>query len=187
MRVAFDSVILGAYLHPRASYPKSVDRVPERLDHLVESLAAARATIIIPAPALSEFLVLAGSDAPLYLADLTNSPVFVVEPFDLRAAVEAAESQLRAMGARDKKAGATGSWQKVKVDRQIVAIAKVHAVDELYTEDEDVRQLAEFDGITVKGVQELPLPPADQQDLFPTQEQASQQPPSVSPEEDDTT
>ena len=181
MRVAFDSVILGAYIHPQAAYPKAVDRVPERLEHLVESLVAARATIIIPAPALSEFLVLAGTDAPLYLTELTNNAVFVVEPFDLRAAVEAAESQIRAVAAIDKKAGATGSWQKVKVDRQIVAIAKVHAVDELYTEDKDVRRLAEFDGITVKSVRDLPLPPDDQPDLFPVQ-----QPPTPPPSEDET-
>ncbi len=186
MRVAFDSVILGAYIHPRAAYPKPVDRVPERLEYLVESLVAARATIIIPAPALSEFLVLAGTDAPLYLAELTNNAVFVVEPFDLRAAVEAAESQTRALAAGDKKAGATGSWQKVKVDRQIVAIAKVHGVDELYTEDEDVRRLAEFDGIPVKSVRDLPLPPADQPDLFPAREQTPPPPPSGSPEDETT-
>ena len=45
MRVAFDSVVLGAYLHPEAAYPRPVDRVPERLNHLVETLEAAHAKI----------------------------------------------------------------------------------------------------------------------------------------------
>lgn len=106
MRVAFDSVVLGAYLHPEAAYPTPVDRVPERLSHFVETLEAAHATIIIPTPALSEFLVLAASDAPAYVAELTNSAVFVVEPFDLRAAIEAAESQRRAIDAGSEKSGA---------------------------------------------------------------------------------
>lgn len=163
MRVAFDSVILGACLHPEASYPKPVDRVPERLKHFVQTLDAARATIIIPTPALSEFLVLAAGDASTYLSELTDSAVFVVEPFDLKAAIEAAASQRKAMEAGNKRSGAVGPWQKVKVDRQIVAIAKVHDVDELYTDDDDVRRLAETDGIRVKGVADLPLPPVDPQ------------------------
>ena len=117
--MAFDSVILGAYLHPEASYPKPVDRVPERLKHFVQTLDAASATIIIPTPALSEFLVLAAGDASAYLSELADSAV----------------------------------------DRQIVAIAKVHGVDELYTDDGGVRRLAESDGIRVKGVADLPLPP----------------------------
>ena len=130
MRVAFDSVILGAYLHPEAAYPTPVDRVPDRLKHLVDLLEAARATIIVPTPALSEFLVLAAGDTAAYVAELTNSALFAVEPFDLKAAIEAAETQRRAIDAGRKKSGATGPWQKVKVDRQIVAIAKVHGVDE---------------------------------------------------------
>ena len=174
MRVAFDSVVLGAYLHPEAAYPRPVDRVPERLNHLVETLEAAHAKIIVPTPALSEFLVLAASDAPAYLAELTRSTVFVVEPFDLKAAIEAAESQRRAMDAGSKKSAATGPWQKVKVDRQIVAIAKVHAVDELYSDDDDVRRLGEADGVAVRSVADLPLPAVDpQRNLFPDPEAES--------------
>ena len=134
--------------------------------NLVETLEAAQATIIIPTPALSEFLVLAASDAGAYLAQLTSSAVFVVESFDLKAAIEAAAAQRRAIDAGSKKSGATGPWQKVKVDRQIVAIAKVHGVDCLYTEDEDVRRIARADGVPVKDVADLPLPPVDPQPSF---------------------
>lgn len=171
MRVAFDSVILGAYLHPGAAYPEPVERVPERLKHFVATLEAARARIILPTPALSEFLVLAAGDTGAYVAELTNSAVFVVEPFDLRAAIEAAASQRRAIDAGSKRSGAAGSWQKVKVDRQIVAIAKVHGVDDLYSDDDDVRRIAQADGVPVKGVADLPLPPEDPQPpLFSAQE-----------------
>ena len=171
MRVAFDSVILGAYLHLDAAYPTPVDRVPERLKHLIETLEAAKATIIIPTPTLSEFLVLAASDTAAYVEELVNSALFVVEPFDLKAAIEAAESQRRAIDAGSKKSGATGPWQKVKVDRQIVAIAKVHSVDELYSDDDDVRRLAEADGVPVRGVADLPLPPVDPQPSFLTDQE----------------
>ncbi len=76
-RVAFDSVILGACLHPKAAYPQPVDRVPERLRHFVETLEAARATIILPAPALSELLVLAAGDTAAYVAPVDpQRPLF---------------------------------------------------------------------------------------------------------------
>ena len=71
------------------------------------------------------------------------------------------------MEAGNKRSGAVGPWQKVKVDRQIVAVAKVHGVDELYTDDDGVRRLAESDGIRVKGVADLPPPADPQPPLFP--------------------
>ena len=171
MRVAFDTVTLGAYLHPQATYPKPVSRVPDRLKYLVENLENAKASIIIPTPALSEFLVLAARDGPAYLSELTNSEVFDIAPFDQRAAVEAAASQIKAMKDGDKKGGASGSWQKVKVDRQIAAIAKVNGVDELYSDDDDVVKLASALGIVVKGAADLPLPPQDPQLELPNVEE----------------
>ena len=68
----------------------------------------------------------------------------------------------------DTKAGATGPRQKIKVDRQIVAIAKVCQVDCLYSEDSDVAKIAVPMGVTVQGLSQIPLPPEDaQQPLFP--------------------
>ena len=163
MRVAFDTVVLGACCHPDAQYPSRVSRVPERLAYLLRTLEEARATIIIPTPALAEFLVLAGNEAPLYLKELTGSTVFDVVPFDQRAAVEAAEAEIRAGESGDRKAGAQGPWQKIKVDRQIVAIAKVSEVDCLYSEDADVVKLGAQMGVKVRGMSRLPLPPEDPQ------------------------
>ncbi len=172
MRVAFDAVILGAYLHPGASYPKPVDQIPERIGHLVKTLEGENATIIIPTPALSEFLVLAADDGPTYVSELTGNKVFSIQPFDLRAAVEAAASEVTATRDGDKRAGATGSWQKVKVDRQIVAIARAHGVDTLYSDDEDIQKLASAVGVCVKGVADLPLPAQDtQRSLFAEDDQ----------------
>lgn len=167
MRVAFDTVILAAYLHPTAKYPKPVTQLPERLAYLVKELQTANATIIIPTPALSEFLVLAAGDGPAYLKVLTENRVFSIEPFDQRAAIEAAASHLKAAKDGDKRGGASGSWQKVKVDRQIAAIAKVNDVDKLYSDDDDVYKLGTALDIVVTGAAELPLPPVDPQLQMP--------------------
>ena len=159
MRVAFDAVTLSAYLHPGATYPQPIDRIPERLKLLVQELEAANAKIIIPTPILSEFLVLADADGPLYLSELANNDVFEIQPFDTVAAVEAARAQAKALAEGDKKSGTSERWQVVKVDRQFIAIAKIHGVTTIYSDDKDVRKLAAVEGIVVKGVGDLPTPP----------------------------
>ena len=55
---------------------------------------------------------------------------------------------------------------RVKVDRQIVAIAKVHRVDCLYSGEKDVRNLGAAMGVTVEGLENLPVPPQPPLTLF---------------------
>lgn len=159
MRVAFDAVTLSALFHPEAEYPSPIDRIPERLRLLVEELEAANAKILVPTPVLSEFLVLADEDGPAYLAEMQSNDVFEVQPFDTVAAIEAARVQAKAMSDGDKRSGTEQRWQVVKVDRQFVAIAKVHGVKTIYSDDKDVRKLAQQAGMVCKGVADLPAPP----------------------------
>jgi predicted nucleic acid-binding protein len=167
VRVAFDAVMLSVYLHPGAKYPKPIDRIPERIQALVDELQAAGSTIVLPTPVLSEFLVLAGSDGSTYLSELTTTAVFDIQPFDIRAAVEAAAAQRKALDDGDKKSGTTARWQVVKVDRQFVAVAMVHGVSVVYSDDDGVKRLAEEAGMQVKGVGDLPVPPPETASLFP--------------------
>ena len=160
MKVVFDTGILIAWLDPSATNALSVPDGPARVEFLVKTLTEQKATIVIPTPALSEFLVLAATQSPSYVHQLSRSPVVRIRPFDLRAAVEAAEAHEHATRQGNKKDGATGTWQKVKVDRQIVAIAKVHSVDWLYAGDRDIKKLAVSMGVPVKLLESLPLPPA---------------------------
>ena len=101
--------------------------------------------IVIPTPVLSEFLTFAQPD---YLLQITQSVWFEVVSFDQRAAVEAALALQRAMkSAQGKKLGLASSWQKIKVDRQIVAIGKVAGVTAIYSTDPDVLTLAREAGL----------------------------------------
>lgn len=146
MRVVFDNSVLCLLLHPEADVPTDpatgapVTRPQDRIAHLVEQLREQKARILIPAPVLAEFLTVAD---PAYLDEINASQHFEVVPFDQRAAVEAAVS-LRADIAegRGKTAGSTSNWQKVKIDRQVVAIAKVREARAIYTTDRDIRNLA---------------------------------------------
>lgn len=164
--VAVDAGILSLMLHPAARPPndpatqKPVEKAHERIEHLLEEIDAAKERIIIPAPALSEFLVLAGNDAPAYLNELALQSNIYVQPFDQRAAIELAAMELAARGKGHKRhpVALGTAWQKVKFDRQIVAIAKLHKVRTLYSDDGDVKIIAEDIGIKVVSTWDLSVP-----------------------------
>lgn len=163
MVVAFDNNVLCLLLHPEADIPndpaigKPIDRAQDRMAYLVEQLREAEARILIPTPALSEFLTFASAD---YLTVINESAHFEVAPFDQRAAIEAALALRKAIKAGGKNLGLVGSWQKVKTDRQIVAIAKVNGAETIYSTDRDIHRLAAEAGLKVRHVADLPLPPS---------------------------
>ena len=129
--VVFDTTVLLPILWPGAPIPihpqtgKPVERFRDRIDHLVARLEQNRTKIIIPTPVLSEILVRAGTAGPDYLAQINAKAVFRTVAFDERAAVEVAAMTRKALDASDKRGGVDGTWNKIKYDRQIVAIAKV--------------------------------------------------------------
>jgi hypothetical protein len=174
--VAFDNTLLALVLHPLAKPPIDpstnllVSRLAERIELLLETLEEDRETIIIPTPALCEFLILAGKDGPKYLAQIDKGTIFRTEPFDMKAAIELAamETNIRssASGRADKRDGAQGTWAKIKFDRQIVTIAKVNGATKIYSDDEGVDKFAKRCGILVVKTWELPLPEMQQPNLL---------------------
>lgn len=178
--VVFDATILLLLLRPNAGRPvdSNGDPIPdiqERLNYLIQRLEATKTRIIIPTPVLSEVLVHAGAAGPDTLETLTRSTVFKIEPFDTKAAVEAALMTKAAIDHGDKRGGVAAAWAKVKFDRQIVAIGKVFNVTMIYSDDADVRALAEAENIPVTSLAGLPLAPQTSQmemQLAPPTEQA---------------
>ncbi len=175
-RVAFDTDFLSLLLHPQAKPPtdaatgKPVIRCPGRIKYLVETLEAGQSRIIIPTPVLAEFLVLAGEAASDYLTEITSHAVFQVAPFDEMAAIESAAMARRAIEAGDKRAGVTAPWQQIKIDRQILAIARTQRCGSLYSSDETISALAKALSYPVIGVSALPIPPPEDRPLpFPKQ------------------
>jgi predicted nucleic acid-binding protein len=167
--VSMDAGYLGLLLHPDAKPPEDpatkelLVRARDRIEKLVDDLHAANERVVIPTPALSEFLVLAGNDLQQYLAEFANQPSFRIQPFDLMAAIEVAAMEVlaKSKGGKRLPVPAETPWQKVKYDRQIVAISKVHKVHTIYSNDNHVTVIAEDVGIKVVPCWELPLPPSD--------------------------
>src|SRR5579863_485673 len=126
--VAIDSNFLSLLLHPKARAPidpgtkNPIHRLSDRIEKLIEDWENDQERIIIPTPVLSEFLVLAGSEASAYLDEINVRRMFLVKPFDAMAAIELAAVEVEDRQAGDKRAGVSAPWQKVRFDRQIVAI-----------------------------------------------------------------
>lgn len=168
---AFDATTLLLTLSKKPIETRPIDpttktlvtNVKQRVDFLIHTLEKSRTKIIIPTPALSELLVHAGAAAGDYLSILENSAMFKIAPFCDRSAVELALMTKAAIDTGDKRSGISAIWSKLKFDRQIVAIAKVHGVTTIYTDDGDIRKLAKNEKINTVGVADLPLPPQDAQ------------------------
>ncbi|MFA5119840.1 hypothetical protein [Zavarzinia sp.] len=163
--VIFDANFLLLLLDPAVAVPSDpatgapLTHHKARVDHLIATLAKQGEAIGIPMPAVAEVLVHAGSAGPAYLAIIGKSSRFELLPFDLRAAVEVAAMTKAAIDAGDKRTGSAAPWQKVKVDRQIVAIGRVAGATAIYSDDGNLATLARGAGLAVVASHALPLPP----------------------------
>src|SRR5438094_8984202 len=109
--VGIDSTFLSLMLHPKARPPrdpstgKPVDRVEDRIEKLFDDLAADGERIILPTPSLCEFLILADRQAPTYLDKLSAMKTILVRPFDEKAAIELAATELEDRAKGNKRDG----------------------------------------------------------------------------------
>lgn len=163
MILVVDSSALALLINPGARPPHDpvtfelVTEARGRIEALVSSLTGAD-TLIIPTPVLAEVLVQAGDGAPAILEIIGGLGRVRVRGFDQRAAVETAMMTRDAIKAGDKRAGSQAPWQKVKVDRQIIAIARVNSATHIYSDDEGLLSFARRLDIPVLSTWTLPLP-----------------------------
>lgn len=135
-----------------------VTHVKSRIDGLIKELEKAKIKIIVPTPAFSELLVRAGDATPALISTIEKSSIFRTEPFDKMAAIEVAMMTRLALENGGKRGGIDCPWQKVKYDRQIIAIAKVHGATAIYSDDGDIHTHGETAQIKVIRVADLPIP-----------------------------
>lgn len=164
-----DATVLLCLLEPESatvSDPNTGEPITDakaRIDHLISTLEKKGEAILIPTPALSEVLVHAGSAGPQYLQILNSTRCFRIVDFDQRAAVELASMTREALGGGDLRAGTTATRAKLKFDRQIIAIARVHGQTTIYTDDSDIAKLTDALDLEVISISALPPPPEDLQ------------------------
>ncbi len=167
MAVLFDTSILLLAIYPNALPSddpvtgKPVEQAKKRDDCLIRKLIKTHTKIIIPAPVLSELLVHAGSAKNEYTQRFQEAP-FRIAPFDTRAAIECADA-IRIHGLKKGTKNQDSTRAKVKFDRQIIAIAQVEQVEEIYSDDSDIYRYGAQAGIKVTRLYELDLDPDDRQ------------------------
>jgi predicted nucleic acid-binding protein len=165
--VVFDATVLTLLLWDSAGVPVDqhtktpIDRPKDRINFLIQRLHKSRTQILIPTPVLAEVLVQSGSAGMRYVHALQKATVFRIESFDTRAAIELADIDRKVSEGGDKKAGELAPWQRIKIDRQIIAIAKVAGADTLYTNDGPLGRFAKKAGLIVITLNELALPPPE--------------------------
>lgn len=170
--VAFDNTILSLLMLPDAEQhvgreARIVEHARERVLGLVQRLDAERERVVVPTPALAELLVTEGADVDDILTTLRGSACLRVEGFDERSAVELAARLRDARRAGDPREGVPITKGEMKFDRQIVAIALVNRAKVLYSDDAGVATFAAGCGLTVRGVEDLPVPDSQQMLAFP--------------------
>lgn len=134
-----------------------------RFAGLVDVCKKASLAIGIPTPVFAEFLVRTDEATTPLLQAFERKRSVRLLPFDKRCAHECALLDRAALASRNKRAGSTDAWQKVKIDRQIIAIARVNGVTRLISEDGNLKGLAARVGIEATAVDDLPIPDAAKQ------------------------
>lgn len=179
--VVFDSSVLLLVLDPNAKAPidpdtgTAVEKAAERIEYLIETLAADKEKIVIPTPVLSEVLVHSGDALQPYLDILNGQATFRIVPFDQKAAIEAAlamSDAIRRGGHRIDAANPDATKTKIKFDRQIVAIAKAEGAHTVYSDDDDVHNYATRAGLNAYRTADLDLPPEDPQQSLDLEEKS---------------
>lgn len=162
MRVCLDSNCLAVLLDKAATSPMSFDGIAiseakARLDYFIES---EKPEILIPSPLYSEILMISSisqQDLDKYLRDNGS---FILVNFDFRAASALCNIEKPTAG---KRLNRNETMAKIKFDRQILAVAKVHGVDQIVSTDRGVHIDAgryDIDCLCLSG---LPLPPGGAQ------------------------
>jgi len=172
--ILFDAAILSLAIDPRSRIPsdfrtgKLIPEARERVDALIEGLERDGDVILIPAPALAEALTALAEKAVEMTEQIENRSCFRIKAFGKREAIEIAIRTHDAILAGDKREGVEEPWQKVKYDRQIIAIAKTENVTAIYSTDEGVHKHAKLWGIPVLHLADVTLPSVTgpQQEMF---------------------
>ena len=129
-----------------------------RLAHFFERVEKAKAKLIIPTPALAEYLVYADKAALDSIELLERKSYILIAPFDRAAAYECSQMDAAALGRGDKRDGRKDAWRKVKIDRQIVAIGKANGTQAFLSDDFGVETAAKRIGVPTMNVRNLELP-----------------------------
>lgn len=144
------------------------EQLHDRMAHLFDTAKNSSQVLGIPAPVLAEFLIgeptAEGRQNFLNLFNRKNR-VFKLLPFDLKSATVCAVVSGH-LSSNPNELGKT-ERQKIKIDRQILAIALSNQASQIISHDKQLLSAAAaFGNIRAIDIQDLPLPEPPQPQLF---------------------
>jgi len=151
-RILVDANFLVALVNPKLH-----EELRLRMSTLIEQIEAQKCTLIVPMPALAEYLVGADIAGVESINVLERKTYVFMANFDRAAAFECATLDSAAIGRGDKRDGSEENWQKVKVDRQLIAIGKSNGAQLIISQDKGVRNTALRVGMSCLSIADLPL------------------------------
>lgn len=166
--VVFDTTTLLLARDPNARPPnepgteRPIAKCADRVNFLLRSLSDRGERVLVPTPVIAEFLVRAGKNKDRFANEFSAAKNLVVGDFDVLAAIELSTIKDPDLD-NGRPLSRQETWAKVKFDRQILAIAKVHQAHTLYTDDTRLRSVAIANGLRVVMTWDLPLPPEEAQ------------------------
>jgi predicted nucleic acid-binding protein len=172
--ISFDAAVLSIAIDPKARVPvdfrtgKPIPFARERVDAVIASLEQEGEVVLIAAPALAEALTTVAPKAIEITERLESVTSFRIRPFGKKEAIEIALRTHSALKAGDKREGVDEPWQKVKYDRQIIAIAKTEGATAIYSTDKGVHEHARLWGVTPLHLGDIPVPAVtgEQEEMF---------------------
>jgi hypothetical protein len=153
--VLFDAAILSIAIDAKAIIPSDfrtgqpIPQARERVDSLIAGLERDGEAVILPTPGLAEALTTLAEKAIELIEQIEKRACFRIKPFGKREAIEVAMRTRAAILSGDKRERIGDPWQKVKYDRQIVAIAKTENVSAIYSTDRGIHEHAKLWGMPV--------------------------------------
>lgn len=134
-----------------------------RINYFIECAEKAKSKIIFPMVCIAEFLVGAELGGIEFLKTLEKKACILMADFNMSAAYELSLIDRAAIGAGDKKDESEENWQKIKIDRQLVATGKSLGAKLIISNDKGVRNNALRIGMEAMRIQELELSETDKQ------------------------
>ena len=130
----------------------------ERAEYLLQHLEGEKARVVIPAIILAEVTAKMREEDKQELVNALIKHIEIID-FCTKSALEYAS--VRALGMKRK--GKNFSRKEITVDSMIVACCKANRVNEIYTDDGNLKSIAK----NFMAVPELPVPPSYQLPLLP--------------------
>jgi hypothetical protein len=157
VKVGIDNSYLSLFLS--CNSPGSVANASTKVQTLITDLTEKNATVIIPAPVLTECLVRHGTGIQETLEKLKKYSCFEVRPFDERAAIELAMMLRGDTKASARNARKVATASKISFDKQIVSVVKTHGASTIYSDDGDLCSFAKEWGLQAIPLAQLPVLP----------------------------